>query len=805
MVSVIAETAGRSTPSWAAHAPPPGFVRRERLHAAIDRAIEAPLTAVVAPAGWGKTVLLSAWAAERDAAWLSVGPEHADPSRLERDLEQARRTGAGGSTPLVVDDVQVLDASGLAAIRATVRAAGGPIVVASRSDPDLGLARMRLEGRLAELRSADLAFTEHELASLLAGLGLTLAPERRRQLLARTDGWAAGIRLVAVALLASTDPERLLDEFTGDDRVVADYLTDEVLATLPCDVREFLLRTSIVERLDVDLACALTDRDDAAAILDELERQGAFVVALDRHRRCYRYHALFAELLRARLRLEQRSALHALHERAAAWFAEHHCPELAVRHALAAGSRAGAWDVLAAHWLDLVAGGHAPRGEPPHADARLAVAIAHGCLATGDRAGALERLAELDAPGPVGELAALMRACAAHDVVDARRAGEVSLARGDGQTAGRDEVARALALQLLGTAELVAGSVEAAGERLEEGAALAAVPGRERLRLDCLGPLAAIEVVRGRLSRAEEQAHAALDIANRHGWEHTLGAGWALAALAATAWMRGDDAAAERRADAAAACAYADGEDLLCDALRALRGHLHAARGDEDGARTLMRIVRGAQSAAEGMLARWLEALGPAPWAPSTGTGPAEVAARAMRRLRGGDCANALRLAVALGNVRGTHPTVRLCGLLVEAVAREAVHEPGAAAALERALEIAQAEGVRRPFIDGGEPLHAVLQRHAGLRNAGAPLLAEILDALPAQPEDAESAYIEPLSERERAVLRLMPTILANGEIAGELFISVNTVKTHLRSIYRKLDVGSRREAVARARVLRLL
>jgi LuxR family transcriptional regulator, maltose regulon positive regulatory protein len=149
---------------------------------------------------------------------------------------------------------------------------------------------------------------------------------------------------------------------------------------------------------------------------------------------------------------------------------------------------------------------------------------------------------------------------------------------------------------------------------------------------------------------------------------------------------------------------------------------------------------------------------------------------------------------------------VRLSGLLVEAVARDALHEPGAAAALERALEIAEVEGVRRPFLDGGIPLRRVLQRHACRRNSSAPVLAGILDAMPAAVDDGGAqGPAEPLSERERAVLRLMPTILANTEIAGELFVSVNTVKTHLRSIYRKLDVGSRREAVAKARELRLL
>jgi LuxR family maltose regulon positive regulatory protein len=805
MVTVGAEAPGRRARSSAAPALPPGFVRRQRLHAAVDRAIEQPLTVVAAPAGCGKTVLLSAWAAERDAAWISIGPEHGDPSRLKRDLDRAWRLTSGRPTALVLDDVQLLDTSGLAVVRATIREADGPLIVASRSDPDLGLPRLRLEGRLAELRGADLAFTEPDLVALLEAVGLELSADRRQQLLFRTDGWAAGIRLMAVALLESTDPDRMLDEFSGDDQVVADYLTDEVLAALPRDVRDFLLRTSIVERLDVDLACELTERDDAAAVLDRLERQGAFVVALDRRRRCYRYHALLAELLRARLRLEQPRIVPALNERAAEWFAEHREHDLAVRHAVAAGSRARAWDVLAAHWLDLIAGGQSPQGEVPRDDARLAVAIAHGRLAAGDRTGARARLRTLDATGLVGALAALVRAYATHDIAGVRRAARAALARVSGNGGGDDDVARAIALQLLGAGELAAGALEVARERLEEAAALAAIPGRERVRLDCLGRLAAVEVVRGRLSCAQEQAHAALDIAHRHGWEHAPAAGWAVAAEAAVAWLRNDVAGAERRADAGAAAASADGEALLGDALRAVRAHLHAARGDDDAARALLRIVRDAHPEAGGLVARWLEALGPAPWAPSSGEGAAEITARAMRQLRDGDRANALRLAVAQSNDRASHPTVRLSALLVEAVAREALGEPGSAAALERALEVGQAEGLRRPFIDAGAPLRAVLHRHAELRTARMPLLTELLDALPATTEHVALEPVEPLSERERAVLRLLPTILPNGEIAGELFVSVNTVKTHLRSIYRKLDVGSRRDAVVRARALRLL
>jgi LuxR family transcriptional regulator, maltose regulon positive regulatory protein len=786
---------------------PLGIVRRERLHWALDEAIDRPLTVVAAPAGWGKTVLLSEWSADRGAGWVSVGPEHADASRLVRDVEAALHSELGRRPPAVVlDDVHLLGAPGIAAIRGLVRDGRAPFVVASRSDPDLGLPRLRLEGRLGELRGADLAFTEEELEAFLFQLSVELGADRRRQLLERTDGWAAGIRLVAVALLASSEPERLLDEFTGDDRVVADYLTDEVLASQPRGIRDFLLRTCIVDELDVDLAAGLTERDDAAAILDRLERDGLFIVALDGRRTRYRYHALFAELLRARLRAEHRSIVADLHARAADWFAAEGSLALAVHHALAAGGQAKARDLLAEHWLDLIACGHAPPTTRED-DPRLAVAGAHERLEAGDRSAALDRLAAADgATGLAHELAALLRAHATSDVAGARRAAEAVARHRDRDPDASDEVGRALALQLLGATEFAAGDVDVAADRLEEAAALAARPGRERLCMDCLAPVAIVEVLRGRLSRAQSHAHAALELAHEHGWDHALAAAWAHAALSAVEWLRGDLAAAERRADDATAAAYADGDPVVGDAVRALRAHLHAARGDEETARTLMRIVRDATAGADGVLPRWLDALGPAPCAPTSGQRPAEVVARAVSRLRGGDAGGALRLVTPITGTQRNHPTVRLSGLLVEAVARDALHQPGAAAALERALALAEAEGLRRPFLDGGVALRRVLARHACRRNSAAPLLSGILDALPAGTDDGNGrGPAEPLSERERAVLRLMPTILANTEIASELFVSVNTVKTHLRSIYRKLEVGSRREAVAKARELELL
>ena len=785
----------------------PGLVRRGRLHSALDEAVERPLTVVAAPAGWGKTVLLTAWAVVHGATVVSAGPEHADPHRFAHDLDGALEAVAtGDSSALVLDDVQLLDAHGLAAIRGAVRDDRGPIVVASRADPDLGLPRLRVEGRLGELRGVDLAFTDDELRELLDALGVELAAERRHQLLARTDGWAAGIRLAVVALQASSEPEHLLDEFSGDDRVVADYLTDEVLDALPHDVRDFLLRTSIVDRLDVELAAALTDRDDAAALLDDLERQGVFVAALDRRRRAYRYHALFAELLRARLRSEQPAAEHDMHERAAEWFSAHGATELAVRHALAAGRRARARELLADRWLHLMAGGHLPDATmQPGTDPRLALPVAYARLLAGDRAGALECLAPLDgATGRARRLADLLRAHATGDLPGARRAGEAALERDEDGGGRDDELARALAMHLLAHSELAVGAIELAGDRFEEAAALAAVSGRERLRLECLGPMAAIEVLRGRLARAEGQADAALDLARRHGWENEPSAGWALAALGAAAWLHGDLDTADRRAEAAHDAVA--GRDLLVGgALRALRAHLRAARDDEDGARSLLRLVHDAEPQGDGVLTRWLEALGPAPWAPATGDGPADVTARAMRRLRAGDPAGALQMAMTLEGVTGMHPTVRISAVLVVSLARKSLREPGAAAALEHALTLAEADDLRRPFLAAGSPLGELLPAYASLCTAGAPLLAELLEALPVEREEAAPTPREALSGRERAVLRLMPTMLSNSEIAGELFVSVNTVKTHVRSIYRKLGVGSRREAVTRARELGLL
>jgi LuxR family maltose regulon positive regulatory protein len=815
---------------------PAATVERPRLLSALDARQDGAFTLVGAPPGWGKTVLLSGWAADRGAAWLTLGARHSDERRLWSDvcdaLQRADVTlgdfepqlhwraddvplrladalaGAPERPTLVLDDLDLLRGPALGSLGELLAHGGDAlhVVAATRSDPALPLERLRLSGRLGELRAADLAFTLPEATGLLEQLGLSLAPHLVARLVERTEGWAAGLRLAGLSLLGEADPDGFVGEFAGDDRAVADYLTGEVLAGLPAGTRELLLRTSIAERVCGGLADALTGGSDGALVLEQLERTGAFVTPLDRHRTWFRYHGLFAELLRARLRLERPGLEPELHARAAAWLATEGHGREAMPHALAAGSPRTAPALLADHWRDLLLDGPAPEaviaaaGEAT-ADARLAVSAASAYLTLGDAAGAAARLADVrEEDGDAGHLGALLRARAAGDLDRARELSS-ALLRESGPGRGGDAL-RALTLFHHGAAEFEHGRLEAAAEQLEGAAAIAVDGSRDWLLLGCLGRGAALELADGGLRRADVAARAALALAEPRGWHRTAPAAWAYAALAAVHWHRDELDDAERRADAAANAAYASREGDAVVATRALRAHLAAVHGDLDRARGLMRAVGEALPAAGPLPARWLDALGPAPWAPSGPEGPVAEAADWLTR---GDPLAALRRVEKLPETEpGLHPVLRLYAWLIAALAHHGLGQLDLASqSLEQALALAANEGYRRPFV-AGFPVRRLLERHLARPTAYGPLVAEVLDSL-AQGGDAPPGLLEPLSERERAVLRLLPALLSNPEIAAELFVSINTVKTHIKTIYRKLDVTSRRDAVIRARELRLI
>jgi LuxR family maltose regulon positive regulatory protein len=821
------------------------MIHRERLEGELDRRTVRGVTVVTGPAGAGKTVLLASWAQSREAAWLSLRPEHLDAVRLWRDLAGVLRpmgvdlrggppgagtmpgalavairqalAGAPRRRRLVLDDLHVLRGPALSVVGALAAECGDGLglVVASRSDPDLALARLRLEGRLGELRATDLAFDPTEAAGLLAAYGLSLRADQVERLVVRTEGWAAGLCLAALSLRSEREPDRFLAEFAGDDHAVADYLGGEVLAVETPAVREFLLRTSVADHLCGGLADALTGGRDGGRVLVALHRAGLFLLAEDRRYTSFRYHPLFAELLRARLELEHPGLAPKLHARAARWLSANGLGREALTHALQADDPPAMADLLSDQWLDLLLGGVAPdalldaaRLRPD--DRRLAVVAAGACLEAGDGPRAEAVLAGAGASGPAddaGALATLLQARARGDVSAARAAASRLTERGEpGPLAVPvDDARRSLAMLHLGITEFDAGLLDTAADTLDAASALAVDARRERVVLECLGRTAALEVLGGRLTRAEAAAVAARSLAAPAGWERSAACAWASAALAAVHWLRDELEEAEANADAAMVAAYAAAEVPAAHVVRLLRAHLAVGRGDVDRGRALLRTVRDGLAITGPLVCLWLDALGPRPWAAEDEDETDTLAAAAVRLGRG-DALSALRRVDALLDTEsGLHPTRRLHAWLVAAVARQALgHTRDASEAIERALEIAAPEGYRRPFADGGGAVRRMLQRHASLPTAYAPVVAELIDALE-RVSAPPPGLLEPLSDRERDVLRLLPTLLPNTEIAAELFVSVNTVKTHVKSIYRKLEVSSRREAVARARQLRLM
>jgi LuxR family maltose regulon positive regulatory protein len=354
--------------------PQPGFVPRQRLVQALGEGLARGRVLVCAPAGFGKTALLADWArgGGQSVAWLGLDGDDSDPARFWRyavaALDRARPGLAGRVGPpppgsveglvaalinelaadpgpdevlLVLDDYHLVDSGPVhesVAFLLENLPPGLRVVVSSRADPPLPLARLRARGQLAELRTADLRFIAEEAAALLgetAGPGLP--GTAAAALVARTEGWAAGLQLAGLSLRGHADPAGFAAAFSGSHRFVLDYLADEVLDGQPAQVRAFLLETSVLERLSGELCDAVTGRPGSQAMLADIERAGLFLTPLDEVRGWWRYHHLFADLLCARLQAEQPGRAVALHRAAAAWYDEHDLADDAVRHALAAG------------------------------------------------------------------------------------------------------------------------------------------------------------------------------------------------------------------------------------------------------------------------------------------------------------------------------------------------------------------------------------------------------------------------------------------------------------------------------------
>lgn len=855
---------------------PAVFLERTRLTRHLDQALRTPLTMVNGSAGAGKTALVADWTAGLDqpVTWLTVEAEEqrpgmfwayflqamrasgtpltdrvhcpADPSRVSHKVlsEIAEDLVGRDPAPLVVlDEFDRVSASQVAEQLEFVlqhSGAGLRLVLVTRNEPMFSLHRYRAAGALTEVRDAELAFTPQEAATLLELHGLSLPADAVRALVERTRGWAAGLRLCALAAQQSPDPQTYLKEFEADRSTVADFLLAEVLSRQPGETQDLLLRVSVLDRFCPDLVNELTHRTDADRILAELYRDNAFVEQLGQG--WYRLHPLFGEILQTHLRVRSPGLEPDLHLSAAQWLRRRGTlPE-----ALAHGAAAADWDFTAGALVDDLAigqfftglrsddlnelfSGMGPESTGPATElVRAARDLAQSDL---DRGMAHLHHAEARLAVEEGDPAAAQLSWALLETVAARLTGSPARAEQAAETADevRPEIPAhlldkhpelpALLLTHLGSTRLWAGRYEDARAALTEaadcpGGALTVLP-----REESMGHLALIDYLNGWPGRAEHKALAAMTETERFSLPQPSGSGIERLVLAAVAVDRNELGRAQALLDEADELGH-ETQDPVKAAGRAIA----AAR---------LQLARGNGRAAMESAAPALSTAVASPWAESLervvastvhlAEGRAETAAEVLRNLPDDQPAwavEAARIQLAAGRPGAAidlldsvpaesrpGPAVTVRAALVRAQAAEAAGDADTARRfVAQALLAARRERLRRPFLDAGRWIRPLLAT-ASLRVLAHGWLLHDPAAAggPAGAPPPAPVVVQELSERERDVLRRLAQMMSTQEIAADLYLSVNTVKTHLKSLYRKLAVNRRSEAVRRARDLRLL
>jgi len=866
------------------------LIDRGDLLAALDRAAAKKVTIISAPAGSGKTSLLRAWADrpgqphrlavvqvrrdQQDAQdfWLALldavrhvcgAPSGTEPpaatpgfnasAMVSRVLSEL--ADAGGDVMVVIDDLHELDSPetlGQLTRLLTNLPDGVHAMLTTRHDLPLRLHQLRLAGELAEIRGADLKFTERETRELLAASGITLPGGGAALLHQRTEGWAAGLRLAALSLAGHPDPERFVADFSGTNRAVAEYLLAEMLERQPGEVQDLLLRTCLLDQVNGELADLLTGRPGSERILLELEDANAFVVSLDPERTWFRYHHLFGDLLRLELRRTLPDQVPELHRRAGQWFSEYGQVVEAIRHTQAAGDWSDAARLLADHSFSLTLDGSAQtmqtlaRAFPPGEEhPELALVRAGGDLVQGrlDEAAAHLAVAETYAgTAPPDRRRRLRVALASLQLSLARRRGNLAgvveqvrflaspLTGQSDEDIALDSDLRAVALMNLGTVEAWSLALPDAERHLQEGAALARQIGRPYLEVSCLAQLGFASKIHP-FATTQRCCREAITLAERHGWGTEPVIAPALVTLAGTMVWLGQFDEAERWLHRSAQALQTDtGPDIrlllhhTTGILRASRGRHHEALEEFSAAERLRSRLAGSHALASQVTGWLLATQARLGMTGEAGAALAALAALDDDRAVSGEIGNARAvICLADGDPDGALAAVRdvLDGIapvigyvtVVEAyllaglACRELGDQRAANQAAERALALAEADRLVLPFaMTGSRELLAALPRH---ETAHAALLADILDVLrgasPAATDLPVPSRGEEISAGELKVLRYLPTNLSRHEIAAELSVSVNTVSTHIRSIYAKLQVSDRSSAVQRARELRLL
>jgi LuxR family transcriptional regulator, maltose regulon positive regulatory protein len=825
---------------------PEALVRRPRLDSLLADRVRRQVTLISAPPGSGKTTLVTAWLAsrrrrdvmltvdardnERDqlagvivAALVdrgAVATEEIDatlPGTTLLDAAFTQLEQGAGKRVLVLDDLQELTSRhALRTLAYLVERAPAAldVVLCSRADPPIRLTRIRLEDRLAEIRNDSLAFDLPETSALLTAHGLTLTRPQVQALWRRTEGWVAGLRLAACALQGEADPAEFVQSAAGTETAIADYLLKELLTRQDEAIQRFMLRTSVVGRLTPDLAEVLTDDPAVSKRLGELERNGVFLAELE-DRTWFRYHSLFATLLEARLRQQHRDLADELHRRATAWFIANDMPGEAEVHARAAGDWPMVGRLAAERWVARALDGAETNdgllaGIPARAVAAnesLTILAGAEACSRRDRSAADAHWAALDKPAtdpasgptptdPMIGVPPLARPLLG--VSYARAFGADPRARAaiaDLRSADDDAMTARLAeLRTVGL-DLDEGRIERARR---QAAALALAADSTWVGMEALALLALADAVEGDLATAALHGDRVLN-------EPSPASGVALhaatLALALRHAQRGEHRHAVEALSAVRAPASADRAILGVDG--ALRAVLRTPgtpfvglEGDDAEHRLVMRAL-----VALGVL----EALDSTGRVRATG-GPLEEAVLLGRqRWRAGSGAGVVSV-LSNHQRRGSrrcHPRtlIERSGLLALGAADRG--DWGATlAALRDALVATEKTGIWAPLLVLAPDLTDLLETRADELGPHQGLALELVDRARTSPAPA---YMEPLTERETSVLCHLPTLMSNHEIADVMHVSVNTVKTHLKSLYRKLGVASRREAVLRGRALELL
>lgn len=766
------------------------------------------------------------------------------------DLEQAPGRFAealaedGSPVVLVLDNLH--EVTGLAVHESLLRLVRRPppglrFVVTTRRDPPWPLHRLRLSGVLTEIRASDLAFRADETQDMLVGLGIDLDAVHVDRLVERTEGWAAGLRLAALELHGTADPTGFVDAFSGDDHAVAAYLLDEVLDGLAPDLLAFLVRISILDVVCADLADALTGDRSGAATLAELAASNLFVHAVGTGGRWYRLHRLIADVLRARIVAPR--TFRDLHRRAAEWCLHQGMPLDAVRYAL----RGRLWP-LAAEILGVHVAALTLRGSPREVELILSAVPRDALLGHPELAAALAaaRIIQGSSTG-VGELTAT--ATAGADRLSGRRASrlrvvlhliELGHARTRGDLAGVADACRRipedpaalaalglaawdvvplLALGNAGTAEFWTGDAPSAEKHLRAAVQMDRPGGVLRPHINAAAHLALLQCERGDLDAAQDEARAVIELVTGLGWTVSIQVVAAYLTLARVALDRDDHSDADHwlgRVAEVEAVAPESHIQLAAAALTALR---QADAGDLEGALTALRsttasVVGSAPPALadrllqveadllcrSGDLERAGEVLRGSP-------GPVTAeSARALAHLsfRAGDLA-AAEAALAPFPDDGATTRGRVEGALLRSVIAGRQDRAAGLSRLEDALIAAAPIGMRRPFLVHAADLRDLLGARIEAGTAVAAFAVDLARRMSGQRSRPPVVQAAALTEREQLVLRYIASTLSNAEIASELYLSVNTVKSHQRMVYRKLGADGRRDAVRRAKELRLL